>query len=86
MAAGRPIVAAVNAESETGRFIRSKEVGIVVPPEDPTSLAKAFRALRANPGQSRTLGSNGRNIALSQFDRSIVLERIEKEICQRVRN
>ena len=46
MAAGRPIVAAVAAESETGKFITEMKVGLVVPPEDSRALADALRYLK----------------------------------------
>ena len=80
MASGRPIVAAVAGDSETGRFIRNTNVGVVVPPEDAAGLANAFRQLRTNPQQARQLGSNGRDVAVSQFDRSVVLERFGKHL------
>ncbi len=80
MAAGRPIVASVSADSETARFIRAKEVGSVVPPEDPARLAAAIRELRDNAAHARSLGLNGRKIALSQFDRSVVLERFARHL------
>src|SRR5205085_12271866 len=41
MAAARPILAAVSADSETGRFIRDNRIGLVVPPEEPSALAQA---------------------------------------------
>jgi colanic acid biosynthesis glycosyl transferase WcaI len=75
MAAGRPILAAVNKDSETGRFIREHQVGLVVPPEDPASLAQAIRWMQSNPERTRQFGLNGRRTAETQFDRSVVLER-----------
>jgi colanic acid biosynthesis glycosyl transferase WcaI len=75
MAAGRPILAAVNEDSETGRFIRERQVGMVVPPEDPASLAQAIRWMQANPERTRQFGVNGRRTAETEFDRTIVLER-----------
>jgi colanic acid biosynthesis glycosyl transferase WcaI len=74
MAAGRPILAAVNEDSETGRFIREHQVGMVVPPEGPASLAQAIRWMQSNPERTRQFGLNGRRTAETQFDRSIVLE------------
>ncbi len=75
MAAGRPILAAVSADSETGRFVSLNEVGLVVPPEEPQALADAIRYLKANPSEAERLGRNGRRVVEEQFDRRKVLER-----------
>jgi colanic acid biosynthesis glycosyl transferase WcaI len=75
MAAGRPILAAVSADSETGRFIEKNQVGIVVPPEDPQALADAIYYLKQNPSVAKRLGQNGRRVVEEQFDRRMVLER-----------
>lgn len=76
MAAGRPILASVSQDSETGRFIREHRVGLVVPPEDPVLMAKAIRWMRSHPEDTRQFGLNGRRVAESQFDRTVVLEKM----------
>jgi colanic acid biosynthesis glycosyl transferase WcaI len=73
MAAARPILAAVSAESETGRFVRNNEVGLVVPPENPQALAKAIQHLHQNRGEAVRLGMNGRRIVEERFDRKVIL-------------
>jgi colanic acid biosynthesis glycosyl transferase WcaI len=75
MAAGRPILASVSEDSETGRFIRKHGVGLVVPPEDPAMLADAIRWMKVHPEETREFGLNGRRVAESQFDRTVVLEK-----------
>ena len=75
MAAGRPILAAVSPDSETGRFVTKHQVGIVVPPEEPKALAEAVRYLRRNPNEIERLGQNGRRVAEENFDRRVVLEK-----------
>jgi colanic acid biosynthesis glycosyl transferase WcaI len=80
MASGRPIVAAVSADSETGRFVESQEVGLTVPPEEPATLARAIRFLRDNPEESERLGRNGRRVVEEQFDRRIVLKQFAQHV------
>ena len=75
MAAGTAILAAVNPESETGRFVREHQVGMVVPPEDPTALREAIRWMSEHPEQTLEFGRNGRHLVETQFDRSRVLDR-----------
>jgi colanic acid biosynthesis glycosyl transferase WcaI len=78
MAAGRPVVAAVSADSETGRFVQNNQIGMVVPPEDPVSLAKAILDLRR--GKNYGLGENARRVAEAQFDRRVVLGNFADQI------
>jgi colanic acid biosynthesis glycosyl transferase WcaI len=74
MAAGRPIVAAVSEDSETGVFINRHGVGLVVAPEDPEALAAGIRQLRDQPELARAMGAAGRAVAESMFDRNVVLD------------
>lgn len=78
MAAGRPILAAVNPESETGRFINAQQVGVVVEPEDADSLAKAILFLRQNGAAQ--MGENGRRVVTEQFDRNKVLKQFAQHL------
>jgi colanic acid biosynthesis glycosyl transferase WcaI len=80
MASGRPIVAAVSEESETGRFVKARQVGLVVPPEEPGLLAQAIRFLRDSPEEAERLGGNGRRVAEEEFDRRVVLKRFARHL------
>jgi colanic acid biosynthesis glycosyl transferase WcaI len=80
MAAGRAILAAVSEDSETGRFIRENEVGMVVPPEEPNRLADAIRWMRAHPERTHEFGQNGRLVVERQFDRTLVLKRFARHL------
>jgi len=71
MAAARPIVAAVSLDSETGRFIESQQVGVVVPPEDPAALAHTIRTLLAR--DVTAIGRRGREVVEAMFDERVVL-------------
>jgi len=75
MAAGRPIIAAVNADSETGRFVAQNLVGVVVPPEDPQGLADAIRYLKQHRSEAHQRGKKGRQVVAEQFDRRKTLAR-----------
>jgi colanic acid biosynthesis glycosyl transferase WcaI len=75
MASGRPVVVAVSADSETGTFVAENQIGLVVPPEEPASLAKALLHLRDHPEDAAALGSNGRRVCSTGFGRDMVLAR-----------
>jgi colanic acid biosynthesis glycosyl transferase WcaI len=75
MAAGRPVVAAVNEDSETATYVRMAACGVVVPPEQPLALAEAIRRLSQSPDLCMELGVNGRRFAEENFARRRVLDR-----------
>lgn len=58
MAAAKPLVLA--AEGEAAELVTRAEAGFVVPPENPPALARAIRALLADPAEAHRLGMNGR--------------------------
>jgi colanic acid biosynthesis glycosyl transferase WcaI len=86
MGAGRPILAAVSPDSETGRFITKHQVGIVVSPEEPQALAEAICYLRSNPNEIERLGENGRRVAEENFDRRVLLEKFCNHLETLVKN
>jgi len=70
----------VSPDSETGRFVTSHQVGVVVPPEDPRALAQAIRYLQQNPHEADRLGCNGRRVAEDKFDRRTVLKQFAEHL------
>ena len=78
MAAGRPVLAAVNRSSETGIFIRENNVGLVIEPEDSSAFAKAI--LNLITMDLYQMGVNGRKVVEKRFNRNDVLEEFAKKI------
>jgi len=73
MAAGCPVVAAVNGESETATYLKKACCGRRVPPEQPSALAKEVRRLYEDKALRIRLGENGRRFAEENFGRNKVL-------------
>lgn len=67
MASGLPIVLA--AEGEAKQIVKKCEDGLVVPPEDTTSLAKAILRLYQNVELRRVLGANGQKAVREKYSR-----------------
>ena len=80
MAAGRAVVAAVDAASEAACAIGRARCGLVVPPENPAALAAAIISLKANRGVAAQLGRDGRRFAELHFDRALLLARFEDQL------
>jgi len=66
-AAGVPVVAAVNSESEAAREVDRSGAGVVVRPENPRALTEAILAVLNDPSQAQTLGDAGRAYARRRY-------------------
>jgi glycosyltransferase involved in cell wall biosynthesis len=78
LAVGRPILAAVDAQSETAALVRSVDCGIVVPPDDPERVAHAIRELEAGVHDLDAMGRRGREYVESQASRTVSIERYRR--------
>jgi glycosyltransferase involved in cell wall biosynthesis len=76
MAAARPIIA--TAVGATPDLIEDGLQGLLVPPEDPVTLAHALRYLLSQPERARQLGEVARQKALERFSRPAMVRRFEE--------
>jgi glycosyltransferase involved in cell wall biosynthesis len=72
-AAGLPIV--TTDVPGCREVVRHGVNGLLVPPRDAPALADAIASLIEHPERGRKMGLAGRNIALAEFDESIVIRR-----------
>jgi glycosyltransferase involved in cell wall biosynthesis len=71
LAAGRPVIAAVDEESEAARLVNAAGCGVVVPPGDASALAEAVRRLAKLPNETLIdMGKAARATAETHCDRS----------------
>ncbi|NDE79753.1 MAG: glycosyltransferase WbuB [Actinobacteria bacterium] len=75
MAAGRPIVAAVDAGTEVTRLVDGAECGIVVGPDSPSEFIEAIRRLTDDPEGSADMGRRARAYVEQQASPRAVAER-----------
>jgi len=75
LAAGRPVIAAADDESETARLVREVGCGIVVPPGRPDLLAEAIRGLAAGGHDLSDMGRRARAYAEAEADRDVAFAR-----------
>lgn len=73
MAAGRAIIAAVDADSETAKFIRSAGAGWVVSPGDPAGLREALCRVRDDTDERRRRGERGRRYLVEHHSQAGIL-------------
>jgi len=70
MASGRPIIAAVDSDSDTARLVRRANCGVAVPPAAPMELTGAVVALADDPVGRSTMGENARRYAVEYLSRA----------------
>ena len=75
MATGKPVIAC--RVGGTLEVLEEDVTGLVVPPNDPLTLAAALVDLLDKPARRRVMGLSGRARALTGFDKRIANERFE---------
>lgn len=60
LAAGRPVVAAVDADTEVPRLVRAADCGIVVEPDRPEAFGAALDVLAGDPAIRKIMGERAR--------------------------
>lgn len=74
MAAGRPVLAAVNSGSQAAEILREADGGRLVTPDDPEALAAAVEWFRSQPAERlAALGARNRAYAEAHFDQRKIL-------------
>jgi glycosyltransferase involved in cell wall biosynthesis len=75
LAAGRPVIAAADPESETVQVVRETGCGIVVPPGRPELLARVIRDAHDGLYDLDEMGARGREWVAREADRSVAVRR-----------
>lgn len=78
LAAGRPVVAAADEESETAAVVRTVGCGVIVPPNRPELVAGALRDLYDGGEDIEAMGRRGREYVVAEADRSVAIERYRR--------
>jgi glycosyltransferase involved in cell wall biosynthesis len=73
MASAKPVIYC--ADDEGASLVSAADCGIVVPPGDGESLAKAILALADDPEEARRLGAKGRAVVERDYQWSGIVER-----------
>jgi colanic acid biosynthesis glycosyl transferase WcaI len=78
LAAGRPIVAAIDADTEIPRLLAESGAGVVVAPDDPDAFATAVADLVADPERRETTGRRARHWVLGAASPAAVAAAYER--------
>lgn len=75
MATGKPIIAAVEADSEIGLMVIEENIGWVVSPGSPQALVNAIIDAKSDPDRLVEMGTRSRIVAENKYSFPKVLER-----------
>lgn len=75
LSAGRPVLVAADAESETAAIVQRTECGLVVPPSRPEIVAEAIRAAYDGRYDLEAMGRRGREYVVAEADRRVAVAR-----------
>lgn len=77
MAAGKPILASLNPESDGKRIVEEARCGINVPVGDPSAMADAILKFSADREETKAMGQNGRLYAEKHFSINACINQYE---------
>lgn len=86
LAAGRPVIAATEPESETAALVREVGCGLVVPPGDPLALARVIRECHDGVHPLDEMGRRAREFAERDADRLTAFDRYRAVLAEAGRN
>jgi colanic acid biosynthesis glycosyl transferase WcaI len=78
LSAGKPVLVAADADSETASIVQSVGCGLLTPPNRPELVAEAIRAAYDGEHDLETMGRRGREYVVAEADRSIAIERYRR--------
>jgi glycosyltransferase involved in cell wall biosynthesis len=78
LAAAKPVV--VNVDGWLRRLVEENDAGIYVPAGDPSALVDSLVALADEPDRLRTMGENARSLALREFARDLLTDRLADDL------
>jgi len=84
LAAGKPLLAVSDDNSELAAVVKEEEIGWVIPPGRPDLLVSALRAARGNQERLRSMGQRARQAAEAKYTRSHILE-IYRDLIENIR-
>lgn len=82
MAAGRPVIVAADADSETALLVQAVGAGVVVPPGRPELLADMIRRIRDGEFDLADMGRRAREYVVTEADKPIAVGRYREVLLE----
>ena len=78
MAAGKPILAVADDDSEVADVIREAKLGVVVPPESPEKLAEQIRSFKSDSESRVNMAVNSRSEAITKYSYAVIKQQYHR--------
>jgi len=78
MAAGLPVLAILNRESDGNQIVHVADCGLAVPSDDEPAIAAAITKIYESRHKLATWGANGQTYVNSHFDKATVISKLEE--------
>lgn len=85
LAAGKPLLAVCDDNSELAAVVREEAIGWVIPPGHPDLIVAALREAKANPQRLRAMGERARQAAEKKYTLGYVLQ-VYKDMIEGLRS
>jgi glycosyltransferase involved in cell wall biosynthesis len=85
LAAGKPLLAVCDGDSELAAVVREENVGWVVPPRRPDLIVSVLREAKANPNRLRSMSERARKAAEAKYTSDHVIE-VYKSLIESMRS
>ena len=76
MAASRPVIAMTERDSDAGKLVEAAQCGLVLPPEDVSSLVFSIRQCLEKRQELVTWGANGCDYLRNHLDKEVLIDQI----------
>jgi colanic acid biosynthesis glycosyl transferase WcaI len=76
MAASRPVIAMTEKDSDVGKLVETAQCGLVLPPEDVSSLVFSIRQCLEKRQELVTWGANGCDYLRNHLDKEVLIDQI----------
>jgi colanic acid biosynthesis glycosyl transferase WcaI len=73
MAAGKPIIAVADPDSEVSLIVQEEDIGWVVPPDSPEKLVQAILDAQSDPERLSAMGNRAHAAATEKYSREIII-------------
>jgi glycosyltransferase involved in cell wall biosynthesis len=74
LAAGKPLLAVSDDDSELAAVVHEEEIGWVIPPGRPDALVSALRNAKTSQEGLRSMGQRARQAAEAKYTRNHILQ------------
>ncbi len=80
MASGRPVLVAVDEDSELATIVKTARCGLVIQPDDADTMEAAIRQVFSTPSEFKAYGENGRRFVEAHYSRDKVSQQYQNLI------